>query len=902
MRKLRLALIFVVVVMLVLTAVSCKKKPTEPGDTEDYAVVNDNVVDTSTMNNLSEPVVDGDTYSYTYTGTAPSIQVGDVLVGQTGYGYMRKVTGVQTLNNQIVCQTEDACIEDVISEGYFKGSAQLTMPGSEKTDGIELEPVFLDEGVTYSKGRGIQITSKVLLATGQCNLRIKNSSINFEPNVTFEHDISSLFNINYIDVSATGELTENLCVEASWSAGFQLPETIANTPVAYFMSPMPVFMIGPVPVYAGMQIDAVYKINVSSRSPVTEWNANGSQRVTCGIRYENGRATPNFDFGFSSSITSTETSDFSSPAECIQVGLLPRAILMVGGAVGPKLGPQVYLKHKNTEQNDEMVSELFLGGSLKMSLALQVWAFELASVSFDILANEIPLSVAQTVYNPAPGNYSNPQMVTISCPTAGAEIRYTTDGSTPTPLSKIYTSPLPISSDTTIKSKAFKLLMVPSSTHTGSYDIDPPPNTVAAPTFNPPGGTYTSAQNVTISCATPGVTIYYSTDGSTPSIRYTKPINISSTTTLKAKATKSGWTDSQIASAVYTINQPQTVATPTFSPPGGTYISAQSVRITCATSGATIRYTTNGSEPTTNSPTYSSPINVSSTTTIKAKGFKNGWTPSSTASATYTINAVPPGQMIFVPGGTFTMGDTRGQGYSDELPTHTVTLNSFYIGKYEVTQAEYSQYMPSPNWTSSYGLGDNYPAYRVSWYAILKYCNLRSMAEGLTPCYSISGSTNPADWGEVPTTSNSTWNAVICNWNASGYRLPTEAEWEYAARGATNNPDYLYSGSDDINAVAWYTNNSGSSTHPVGTKAPNGIGTYDMSGNVWEWCWDWYSSSYYSSSPQDNPTGPASGSFRVIRGGSWISNAYYCTVSNRDDNDAASAGNVVGFRICRVFP
>lgn len=275
-------------------------------------------------------------------------------------------------------------------------------------------------------------------------------------------------------------------------------------------------------------------------------------------------------------------------------------------------------------------------------------------------------------------------------------------------------------------------------------------NQVAAPTFNPPGGTYTSAQNVTISCATPGVTIYYSTDGSTPSIRYTKPINISSTTTLKAKATKSGWTDSQIASAVYTINQPQTVATPTFSPPGGTYISAQSVRITCATSGATIRYTTNGSEPTTNSPTYSSPINVSSTTTIKAKGFKNGWTPSSTASATYTINAVPPGQMIFVPGGTFTMGDTRGQGYSDELPTHTVTLNSFYIGKYEVTQAEYSQYMPSPNWTSSYGLGDNYPAYRVSWYAILKYCNLRSMAEGLTPCYSISGSTNPANWERCP--------------------------------------------------------------------------------------------------------------------------------------------------------
>jgi formylglycine-generating enzyme required for sulfatase activity len=250
------------------------------------------------------------------------------------------------------------------------------------------------------------------------------------------------------------------------------------------------------------------------------------------------------------------------------------------------------------------------------------------------------------------------------------------------------------------------------------------------------------------------------------------------------------------------------------------------------------------------------------------------------------------------------MGDTRGEGFSDELPTHSVTLNSFYIGKYEVTQAEYAQYMqPGNSWSSDFGIGDDYPAYYVSWYAIIKYCNLRSMAEGLTPVYSISGSTDPANWGNVPTSDNSTWNAAICNWNANGYRLPTEAEWEYAARGATNTPDYLYSGSDDINAVAWYAGNtSPNGSEPVGTKSPNGLGIYDMTGNLWEWCWDWYSSSYYSSSPSSNPTGPASGSFRRDRGGSWYNGFSSCRVAYRYSLYPKDGSCAVGFRLCRTVP
>jgi formylglycine-generating enzyme required for sulfatase activity len=296
---------------------------------------------------------------------------------------------------------------------------------------------------------------------------------------------------------------------------------------------------------------------------------------------------------------------------------------------------------------------------------------------------------------------------------------------------------------------------------------------------------------------------------------------------------------------------------------------------------------------------YTTPITISSPTIMKAKAFKTMWAASETVTSMYHIGAIPVG-FVYVPGGTFTIGDTRGEGSSDELPTHSVTLNSFYIGKYEVTQTQYAQYMqPISTWASSYGLGDNYPAYFVSWFAILKYCNLRSIAEGLNPVYTISGSTDPANWGAVPSSDNSTWQAVICNWSANGYRLPTEAEWEYAARGAANDPDYLYSGSDDIDTVAWYYSNSEDTSHQVCTKAHNGLGLYDMSGNVYEWCWDWYGSSYYSSSPSNNPTGPDSGPNRVVRGGVWNSNSLYCRVAKRNSRYPYYNYNIIGFRVCR---
>jgi len=271
-------------------------------------------------------------------------------------------------------------------------------------------------------------------------------------------------------------------------------------------------------------------------------------------------------------------------------------------------------------------------------------------------------------------------------------------------------------------------------------------------------------------------------------------------------------------------------------------------------------------------------------------------------------------EMVYVPGGSFQMGDVKNEGWSEEKPVHTVTLSGFYIGKYQVTQAQYQAVMGSnPSYFSSNTLvGETQgkrPVESVSWYDALVFCNRLSVSEGLNPAYSISGSTDPAVWiaangGTVPTSSNATWNAVVIVAGSNGYRLPTEAEWEYACRAGTTT---AYNTGDTISDnTGRYTTNSGSKTHEVGLKAANAWGLYDMHGNVYEWCWDWYSSSYYSSSPASNPVGASSGAYRVERGGGWYSSGRYLRSAyrNYDDGPGSRYGSGgllggVGFRLVR---
>jgi len=226
---------------------------------------------------------------------------------------------------------------------------------------------------------------------------------------------------------------------------------------------------------------------------------------------------------------------------------------------------------------------------------------------------------------------------------------------------------------------------------------------------------------------------------------------------------------------------------------------------------------------------------------------------------TFTVNGVSF-KMVGVEGGTFTMGATSEQGtsdpYDDEYPTHSVTLSDFAIGETEVTQELWQAVMGSN--PSSFS-GTNLPVEEVSWNDCQTF---------ITKLNQLTG---------------------------KNFRLPTEAEWEYAARGGNKSKGYKYAGSNTLSDVAWYGDNSSSKTHPVQQKQANELGLYDMSGNVYEWCQDWFGG--YSSSAQTNPTGPVSGSYRVGRGGSWSGSAGYCRVSLRYSYTPANYFNVLGLRL-----
>jgi len=239
-------------------------------------------------------------------------------------------------------------------------------------------------------------------------------------------------------------------------------------------------------------------------------------------------------------------------------------------------------------------------------------------------------------------------------------------------------------------------------------------------------------------------------------------------------------------------------------------------------------------------------------------------------------------RLIRIPAGTFDMGSDTGNTFM--RPTHPVTLtNDYFIAKYEVTQEDYAAVTginPS-NHTGQDGL----PVERVTWYHAVHFANDLSILEGFSPCYDFDG--NVLDTGGNP-------------YGCEGYRLPTEAEWEYAARAGSTTAYSFGDVVENLDDYAWYRENAGTLTHRVGEKRPNPWGLYDMHGNVWEWVYDWFGATYYSKSPVSDPVGPSWGSSRVMRGGSWQNIPEYLLSAYRFEHGPSFGCTHIGFRLVRT--
>jgi len=271
--------------------------------------------------------------------------------------------------------------------------------------------------------------------------------------------------------------------------------------------------------------------------------------------------------------------------------------------------------------------------------------------------------------------------------------------------------------------------------------------------------------------------------------------------------------------------------------------------------------------------------------------------------------------LVYVEGGFFIMGDHYNEGWSDELPFHDVTVDDFSISRCEITHSEFIVFLNSrgvaPNGiyngnelieledikcaieyngnnfvfeSNNYVSSADCPVIEITWFGACEYSNWFSEINNYAPCYSID------------------INSVECDFSAEGYRLPTEAEWEYACRGGINwINDFRYSGCHelaDLADYAWF-NSSANQLNPIGEKLPNQLGVYDMSGNAYEFCWDWFSSIYYSNSPIDNPTGPETGSYHVSRGGDWNDSAQFCRSTARYSSYPNNIAGYRGFRLVR---
>lgn len=250
---------------------------------------------------------------------------------------------------------------------------------------------------------------------------------------------------------------------------------------------------------------------------------------------------------------------------------------------------------------------------------------------------------------------------------------------------------------------------------------------------------------------------------------------------------------------------------------------------------------------------------------------------------------IPFTALTYVEGGTFVMGD----GSDNNNPPHTLNISSLWVSQYPVVQTLYEAVMGH---NPSHFKHPHHPVERMSWFDAILFCNKLSLQTQQTPCYYCNAGFTTIFQGLVDTQN---LPDIYISYLAKGYRLPSEAEWEYVAKGGKNQTTYLYAGSNDPDMVAWHEDTTSAQTQAVGLKQPNTLGLYDLSGNVWEWCNDWYDPDYYTKSISDNPQGPDTGDRRMLRGGSWIECPEDCRVDYRCRENPIAQEYYTGLRVYR---
>jgi len=425
---------------------------------------------------------------------------------------------------------------------------------------------------------------------------------------------------------------------------------------------------------------------------------------------------------------------------------------------------------------------------------------------------------------------------------------------------------------------------------------------VPKPVFNQSQTDEFSPILVRITCSMRDASIFYTLNGTEPDMNtphYYYPLQIYETTTIKAIAYRHGYIPSEVAQIKISFDK---VLPPVINLDSGIYYEKKIITITTPTPRAEIYYTLDGIDPRPHPAfLYEEPFelpNVISTNDIilTAIAYRDNLPESPREQRKYEFRIA---SMVEIPGGRI-----------EPNYTYRGIISPFLMSNYLITQLEWEVLMsnnnnginPKPSFFQGY---PRHPVENISWYEAIVYCNLRSINEEYQPVYSLNGITDPSIWGEVPTQSGSDWDNLVMDITQNGYRLPTELEWLFAAnegRFTVNYTSPYYSGSNIIHEVAWYNANSNLITHEVGDKKQNALQIYDLSGNIFEWCWDWYNYAFPTGEYM-NPTGPKIGSEKVVKGGSFFHAADRCEITYRHGPVVPNyRKEYYGFRVVRSVP